>query len=99
MEALSVNAQFYQTFGISSTDASHSGIGTATPIDYNLANIQKNSVIIVNVTVGVSAPSEPIDVIPNVKPAALQLERVKQIWGDVPAGKRLSEIVTDGRRE
>ena len=50
-----MNAPFYQTFAISLTDASHSGIGTATPIDYNLANIQKNSVIVINITVGVSA--------------------------------------------
>ncbi len=49
-----MSAPFYQTFAVSSTDASHSGIGTTTPIDYNLGNIQKNSVIIVNVTVGVS---------------------------------------------
>jgi hypothetical protein len=53
-----MSAPFYQTFAISSTDASHSGIGTATPIDYNLGNIHKNSVIIVNVTVGVSAVDE-----------------------------------------
>jgi hypothetical protein len=49
-----MSAPFYQTFAISSTDASHSGIGTTTPIDYNLGSIQKNSVIIVNVTVDVS---------------------------------------------
>lgn len=49
-----MSAPFYQTFAVSSTDASHSGIGTTTPIDYNLGNIQKNSVILVNVTVDVS---------------------------------------------
>lgn len=53
-----MSAPFYQTFAISSTDASHSGIGTATPIDYNLANIQKNSVIVVNVTVSISPAAE-----------------------------------------
>jgi len=56
-----MSAPFYQTFAISSTDASHSGIGTATPIDYNLGSIQKNSVIIVNVTVGVSRIGEPAE--------------------------------------
>ena len=31
---------------ISATDASHSQIGTATPLDYNLSSIQKNSVFL-----------------------------------------------------
>jgi hypothetical protein len=44
---------------------SHSGIGTATPIDYNLGNIQKNSVIIINVTVGISPVGEPAEQLPE----------------------------------
>ena len=38
---------------LSSTDASHSGIGRATAIDYNLASIHKNAVIVVDRTVAV----------------------------------------------
>lgn len=38
-----------------STDASHSVIGRTTAIDYNLASIHKNAVIIVNRTVAVRA--------------------------------------------
>jgi hypothetical protein len=36
-----------------STDASHSAIGRTTALDYNLAGIHKNAVIIVNRTVAV----------------------------------------------
>ncbi len=31
---------------VSSTDASHSGIGTSTALDYNLASIHKNAVLL-----------------------------------------------------
>ena len=97
MEALPMNTQFYQTFGLSSTEAGHSWIGTATPIDYNLANMQKNCVIFVNITVSAPPVTEAIDILPIEQHGARELERAKQIWGEAPGGKRLSELVADQR--
>jgi hypothetical protein len=92
-----MNTDYYQTFAISSTEAGHSGIGTATPIDYNLGNILKNWVILVNVTVSAPLLSQPTELIPRAMHESPQLERAKRIWGEAPAGSRLSELVTDQR--
>jgi hypothetical protein len=92
-----MNTQFYQTFGLSATEASHSWIGTATPIDYNLANMQKNGVIFVNITVSAPPVTEPIAVMPIEQHGTPELERARLIWGETPGGMRLSELVTDQR--
>ena len=43
----------------SSTDASHSMIGCSTALDYNLASIHKNAVLIVEETVAIEGPVLP----------------------------------------
>ncbi|MEY2501285.1 MAG: hypothetical protein QOI07_1619 [Verrucomicrobiota bacterium] len=50
-----------------STDASHSAIGRTTALDYNLASIHKNAVIVVNKTVAV----RPIIGLPDSSPGDL----------------------------
>jgi hypothetical protein len=92
-----MNDQYYQTFAVSSTEAGRSWIGTATPVDYNLGNIQKNWVLFFTVTVGTQTANEPTPPIQIPTYDTPQLERAKQIWGAAPAGRRLSEIVADQR--
>ncbi len=42
-----------EVYGPGSTDASHSAIGRSTAIDYNLGNMHKNAVLIVDETVAI----------------------------------------------
>lgn len=48
METYEVDRTALETPVVDSTDASQSAIGQSTAIDYNLASIHKNAVIIVN---------------------------------------------------
>jgi hypothetical protein len=48
MEAHEINFTAVQSVTFDGTEASQSSIGTSTAVDYNLASIHKNSVILVD---------------------------------------------------